>query len=68
MTFGQKRHNLPTGLKCKNCSAELTGSRTCTKVYLDCKKCGKRYHIDEFATEITDEFEEELAYVPLNRL
>ena len=68
MMYGQKRHDLATGLKCKECSGDLTGTRSCTQVFLDCKKCGKRYILDEFSGEITEELEDELAYVPIDRL
>ena len=57
-----------TTLACRHCGQDLTMYRGCTSVTLRCPACGASYPLAEAATDLTEDMEEDLAFVPLDRL
>ena len=48
-------------MKCKKCNEKLEILRRCRKVRLQCRGCGKEYHIHEVADQLDKETEELLS-------
>ncbi|MFC1845175.1 dual CXXC motif small (seleno)protein [Thermodesulfobacteriota bacterium] len=48
-------------MKCKKCSGKLKILRMCSKVRMQCNKCGEEYHIHEVSDQLDKETEEMLA-------
>lgn len=55
-------------MKCDKCGLELTAHRGCREVTLRCPACGAIYSLGEFAPEMDDDFEEEMGFVPMDRI
>ncbi|WP_319759075.1 dual CXXC motif small (seleno)protein [Maridesulfovibrio sp.] len=53
---------------CRACGGDLYTYRECPRVILRCGECGKKFNIADYSEFIDDEFEEEMANVPMNRL
>lgn len=62
------RRQWDTTVSCRHCGKDLTMYRGCTSVTLRCPACQASYPLAEAAPEITEEMEEDLAFVPLDRL
>ncbi len=65
--FGRKRE-ASTSVPCRACGRPLTMRRGCTAVTLRCGACGATYPLVEAAALLTDDLEEELAFVPMDRI
>nr|WP_282097915.1 dual CXXC motif small (seleno)protein [Pseudodesulfovibrio sp. zrk46] len=55
-------------MECEKCGFDLTAYRGCQQVTLRCPKCGKSYDLGEFASKMDDDFEEEMGFVPMDRI
>nr|WP_275406358.1 dual CXXC motif small (seleno)protein [Pseudodesulfovibrio sp. JC047] len=55
-------------MKCRECGGELVAYRGCQEVTLRCLKCGTTYDLKEFASDIDEDFEEEMEFVPMDRI
>nr|WP_269450402.1 dual CXXC motif small (seleno)protein [Pseudodesulfovibrio piezophilus] len=53
---------------CEKCGFELTADRGCQEVLLRCPSCGKSYELKKYASRMDDEFEEEMGFVPMDRI
>ena len=53
---------------CEKCGLDLTAYRGCREVTLRCPDCGKAYEITDFADKMDDDFEEEMGFVPMDRI
>ncbi|WP_320008924.1 dual CXXC motif small (seleno)protein [Maridesulfovibrio sp.] len=54
--------------RCNSCGGELYTHRECRGVFLRCGSCGTKFNVADYSQYIDDEFEEEMANVPMNRL
>ncbi|WP_272700223.1 dual CXXC motif small (seleno)protein [Desulfovibrio sp. Fe33] len=68
MTFGRKRTWLAKGMKCEKCGLDLTTYRGCREVTLKCPSCGEVYDLREFSARMDEDFEEEMGFVPMDRI
>lgn len=68
MFSGRKRTWLARGMKCEKCGLDLTAYRGCREVTLKCPSCGKVYDLKEFSTRMDEDFEEEMGFVPMDRI
>ncbi|SOB57011.1 conserved protein of unknown function [Pseudodesulfovibrio profundus] len=55
-------------MECEACGLDLTAYRGCQEVTLRCPQCGKEYDLNTFAQQMDDEFEEEMGFVPMDRI
>lgn len=55
-------------MECEQCGLDLTAYRGCREVTLRCPTCGKVYDLTEFAEQMDDDFEEEMGFVPMDRI
>jgi len=55
-------------MECRQCGLDLTAYRGCQEVTLRCPKCGAAYDLKEFASEMDEDFEEEMGFVPMDRI
>lgn len=55
-------------MRCPECDGPLTAHRTCLEVHLVCERCHKFWRMEELARKMDDAFEEELGFVPVDRL
>ncbi|WP_366141554.1 dual CXXC motif small (seleno)protein [Pseudodesulfovibrio sp.] len=53
---------------CEKCGRDLTAYRGCREVTLRCPSCGKEYDLRKFAEDMDDDFEEEMGFVPMDRI
>ena len=53
---------------CPECSGQLTARRTCLQVSLACESCGRVFTMDQVGKQVEDEFEEDLGWIPIDRL
>jgi uncharacterized protein YbaR (Trm112 family) len=56
------------GLSCPCCSARLKAVRSCREVTMRCAACGAAYPVRELLAVMDEAFEEEVGFVPLDRL
>lgn len=56
------------GMECEKCGHDLTAYRGCREVTLRCPTCGKVYDLTKFAPEMDEDFEEEMGFVPMDRI
>ncbi|WP_348771058.1 dual CXXC motif small (seleno)protein [Pseudodesulfovibrio sp. zrk46] len=68
MFLNRKRSWDARGMECEKCGFDLTAYRGCQQVTLRCPKCGKSYDLGEFASKMDDDFEEEMGFVPMDRI
>jgi len=68
MDFGRKRSWDAKGMKCEQCGLDLTAYRGCREVTLRCPACGKSYDLTDYADAMDDDFEEEMGFVPMDRI
>jgi len=67
--FGNRKRSWQAqGMECEKCGLDLTALRGCREVTLRCPKCGKTYDLGNYASEMDDEFEEEMGFVPMDRI
>lgn len=69
--FGTRRNfdeNDAGALTCRACGHTMRTTRHCQRVELGCPSCGATWSPDDYADEFTDDFEEQLANVPLDRI
>lgn len=66
--WGRRREFIARGMKCRSCGKDLTSVRRCKDVVLKCSECGKEFSLKDYSEAITDSFEEEMAFVPMDRL
>ncbi|WP_029898132.1 dual CXXC motif small (seleno)protein [Desulfohalovibrio reitneri] len=52
---------------CPRCQGKLAPARTCARAYLRCADCGRREEITDHVPELDDDFEEQMANLPLDR-
>jgi len=55
-------------MECEKCGLDLTAYRGCREVTLRCPSCGAAYDLKEFSSEMDDDFEEEMGFVPMDRI
>lgn len=55
-------------MECEQCGLDLTAYRGCREVTLRCPSCGKSYELGDFSAEMDDDFEEEMGFVPMDRI
>lgn len=68
MFSGRKRTWRARGMECENCGQDLTAYRGCREVTLKCPSCGKVYDLREFSSRMDEDFEEEMGFVPMDRI
>jgi len=68
MYFQRKRSWDAKGMECEKCGLDLTAYRGCKEVTLRCPSCGKSYDLVSYADAMDDEFEEEMGFVPMDRI
>jgi len=68
MLTRRKRSWQAQGMTCEKCGLDLTAHRGCREVILRCPSCGKEYDLGKFAPEMNDDFEEEMGFVPMDRI
>ncbi|WP_428567255.1 dual CXXC motif small (seleno)protein [Pseudodesulfovibrio sp.] len=68
MVFGRKRTWEARGMECASCGLDLTAYRGCREVTLRCPACGKDYDLKEFSDRMDEDFEEEMGFVPMDRI
>ncbi len=66
--FGRKRSWKAQGMDCQKCGLDLTAYRGCQEVTLRCPKCGETYKLTDYADHMDDDFEEEMGFVPMDRI
>lgn len=66
--FGKKRSWQARGMKCDKCGLDLTAHRGCREVTLRCPSCGKVFDLRKFASDMDEDFEEEMGFVPMDRI
>lgn len=64
----RKRTWQAKGMVCQKCGLDLTAHRGCREVMLRCPSCGTVYPLKAFVPEMDDEFEEEMGFVPMDRI
>jgi len=65
---GRKRTWQARGMECEQCGQDLTAYRGCREVTLKCPSCGKVYDLRKFSASMDDDFEEEMGFVPMDRI
>jgi len=55
-------------MECEKCGLDLTAYRSCREVTLRCPSCDEAYDLKDFATTMDDDFEEEMGFVPMDRI
>nr|WP_316901691.1 dual CXXC motif small (seleno)protein [Pseudodesulfovibrio indicus] len=55
-------------MECASCGLDLTAFRGCREVTLRCPACGKVYDLKEFSDQMDEDFEEEMGFVPMDRI
>lgn len=68
MFSNRKRSWQAQGMLCEKCGHDMTAYRGCQQVTLRCPSCGKSYDLKEYAPEMDDDFEEEMGFVPMDRI
>ncbi|WP_422394369.1 dual CXXC motif small (seleno)protein [Pseudodesulfovibrio methanolicus] len=68
MFSGRKRTWKARGMECEKCGQDLTAYRGCREVTLKCPSCGKVYDLRKFSSRMDDDFEEEMGFVPMDRI
>ncbi len=68
MFSNRKRSWHAQGMQCDKCGLDLTAYRGCREVVLRCPKCGEEYDLKTFASEMDEDFEEEMGFVPMDRI
>lgn len=67
--FSNRRRNWQAEtMHCQKCQTELTALRGCREVSLRCPECGATYDLKDYYQEIDDSFEEEMGFVPMDRV
>ena len=64
----RKRTWQARGMECDKCGLDLTAYRGCREVTLKCPSCGKIYDLREFSSSMDEDFEEEMGFVPMDRI
>jgi len=65
---GRKRTWRARGMECEKCGQDLTAYRGCREVTLKCPSCGAVYDLRKFSSRMDDDFEEEMGFVPMDRI
>ncbi len=68
MFTNRKRSWQAQGMTCEKCGFDLTAYRGCLEVTLKCPSCGKTYDLKEYTSGMDDDFEEEMGFVPMDRI
>lgn len=70
MGFDRLKGETPAGTPktCRKCGGELYATRRCPWVVMRCRKCGASMELREIAAQIDDPFEEDLGWIPMDRL
>ena len=68
MFSGRKRTWRARGMECEKCGQDLTAYRGCREVTLKCPSCGAAYDLRKFSARMDDDFEEEMGFVPMDRI
>lgn len=66
--FGRKRSWQAQGMECKKCGLDLTAYRGCQEVTLRCPTCGEVYELTDYSSHMDEDFEEEMGFVPMDRI
>lgn len=68
MFSGRKRSWKARCMKCEQCGLDLTAYRGCREVTLRCPACGAAYDLGKYSDDMDEEFEEEMGFVPMDRI
>ena len=68
MFSNRKRSWEARGMECAQCGLDLTAHRGCREVVLRCPSCGAAYDLREYSAEMDEDFEEEMGFVPMDRI
>ncbi len=63
-----RKREAATTVPCRLCGQALTMHRGCLAVTLRCGSCGASFPLAEAAGQMTEDLEEELAFVPMDRI
>lgn len=55
-------------MRCDKCGRKLDAHRGCREVSLRCPSCGKVFDLGKYAGKMDQAFEEEMAFVPMDRI
>ncbi|WP_439646691.1 dual CXXC motif small (seleno)protein [Salidesulfovibrio brasiliensis] len=55
-------------MPCPECSGDMRVARSCHEVWYECPDCGGRHPIPELVAKLDDDFDEDVAFVPLDRM
>lgn len=55
-------------MKCDKCGYDLTAYRGCREVTLRCPSCGADHDLGKYSAKMDEEFEEEMGFVPMDRI
>jgi ribosomal protein L40E len=53
---------------CEKCGGALYATRRCPWVVMRCRRCGASLELREIVEQIDDPFEEDLGWIPMDRL
>ena len=68
MFSDRKRSWKAHGMHCEKCGLDLTAFRGCREVTLRCPSCGAVYDLREYSLKMDEDFEEEMGFVPMDRI
>ena len=55
-------------MECEKCGLDLAAYRGCREVTLRCPSCGAVYDLSKFSAKMDEDFEEEMGFVPMDRI
>jgi uncharacterized Zn finger protein len=66
--FRRTRVSNNSTVPCPDCSGDMRVARSCHEVWYECQDCGSRHEIPEVVSQLDDDFDEDVAFVPLDRM
>lgn len=58
-----------SSIPCPDCAAgRMHVARSCHEVWYECQQCGSRHEVSELIDQLDDEFDEDVAFVPMDRM
>jgi len=68
MFSNRKRSWKARGMVCEKCGLDLTAYRGCREIQLRCPSCGAVYDLKKYSSQMDEDFEEEMGFVPMDRI